>query len=104
MTLPAEHGLGGRSQALALSFMLDMQDAGFDWVLLAAGTDGRDGPTDAAGGLVTSDMVIDHVAARNALTQHDSYPFLDGVGGLLRCPPTGTNLADIAIIVTSPRS
>lgn len=104
VTLPAEHGLGGRSQALALSFMLDMQDAGFDWVLLAAGTDGRDGPTDAAGGLVTSDMVIDHVAARNALTQHDSYPFLDGVGGLLRCPPTGTNLADIAIIVTSPRS
>ena len=104
VTLPAEHGLGGRSQALALSFMLDMQDAGFDWVLLAAGTDGRDGPTDAAGGLVTSDIAIDHVAARNALTQHDSYPFLDGVGGLLRCPPTGTNLADIAIIVTSPRS
>ena len=34
VTLPAEHGLGGRSQALALSFMLDMQDAGFDWVYL----------------------------------------------------------------------
>ena len=101
VTLPAEHGLGGRSQALALAFMIDMQDAGFDWVLLAAGTDGRDGPTDAAGGLVTHDMLIDSAAAAAALARHDSYTFLDGIGGLLKCPPTGTNLADIAIIVTS---
>ena len=103
VTLPQQHGLGGRSQALALSFLLAMEDAEFDWVLLAAGTDGRDGPTDAAGGLVTSGMRPDIDAARAALDGHDSYHYLDRIGGLLRCPPTGTNLADIAIVLTSPK-
>lgn len=103
VTLPAQHGLGGRSQALALAFLLAMQEAAFDWVLLAAGTDGRDGPTDAAGGLVTSAMRFDRAEAEAALARHDSYPCLKSIGGLLQCPPTGTNLADIAIIVTAPR-
>lgn len=110
MTLPAAPGLGGRSQALGLAFLVAMQEtlqengaAAMDWVLLAAGTDGRDGPTDAAGALVSSDMVIDPDAARAALDRFDSYPFLDQCGGLLRCPPTGTNLADIAVLIASPR-
>lgn len=103
VTLPQHHGLGGRSQALALSFLIAMQDADFDWVLLAGGTDGRDGPTDAAGGLVTSAMVFDHHEAEAALKAHDSYPFLEATGGLLLCPPTGTNLADIALVLTAPR-
>ncbi|MGC6485259.1 MAG: glycerate kinase type-2 family protein [Candidatus Puniceispirillales bacterium] len=103
VTLPRDHGLGGRSQALALSFLLAMQNADFDWVLLAGGTDGRDGPTDAAGGLVTSAMAIDRDKAEAALNSHDSNPFLASIGGLLHCPPTGTNLADIALVLTAPR-
>ncbi|MEG9862838.1 MAG: DUF4147 domain-containing protein [Parvularculales bacterium] len=100
--LPAGHGLGGRSQALALSFMLAMpEEAGFNWVLLAAGTDGRDGPTDAAGGLVSSAMTFERKYAEAALKAHDSYTFLDSIGALLRCPPTGTNLGDIVVIITA---
>jgi hydroxypyruvate reductase len=103
VVLPAQHGLGGRSQALALSFLLEMQEADFNWALLAAGTDGRDGPTDAAGGIITSTLDFDRKQAETALRAHDSYTFLESIGALLRYPPTGTNLADIAIIVTSLR-
>ena len=104
VVLPERYGLGGRSQALALSFMLMMQGAAFDWVLLAGGTDGRDGPTDAAGGLVDSSMDIDPVEASDALERHDSHRYLDRVGGLLRCRPTGTNLGDVAIVATAIRA
>lgn len=100
--LPEGHGLGGRSQTLALSFLLEMRGTAFGWALLAAGTDGRDGPTDAAGGLVTSATVIDPGEAKAALEKCDSHPCLDRAGGLLRCEPTGTNLADIAVVVTVP--
>jgi len=102
--LPAEHGLGGRSQELALAFLAAMADheSRSEWVLLAAGTDGRDGPTDAAGGCVTSDMLGHGDAARAALGAHDAYPCLEAIGGLVRCPPTGTNLADLVIVLATP--
>jgi len=101
------YGKGGRSQELALAFLLAMADENFsgkrpqDWVLLAAGTDGRDGPTDAAGALVHSGMMPDLAQGRSALMRHDSYPFLDDLGALIRMPPTGTNLADVAILLTA---
>ena len=114
-------GKGGRSQELALAFLLAMKDfegndqkgnhpqqakaRPQDWVLLAAGTDGRDGPTDAAGALVHSGMLggmdVDLSQGHDALQRHDSYPFLDELGALIRMPPTGTNLADIAILLTA---
>ena len=114
-------GKGGRSQELALAFLLAMSDLQGndqkgnhpqqakarpqDWVLLAAGTDGRDGPTDAAGALVHSGMLggmdVDLSQGHDALQRHDSYPFLDELGALIRMPPTGTNLADIAILLTA---
>ncbi|XDZ64768.1 glycerate kinase [Alphaproteobacteria bacterium LSUCC0684] len=102
--LPARHGLGGRSQELALAFLAAMAEAnsGGEWVLLAAGTDGRDGPTDAAGGCVTSEMLGHADAARAALEAHDSHPCLEAMGGLVRCPPTGTNLADLVVVLASP--
>jgi hydroxypyruvate reductase len=69
--------------------------------LLAAGTDGRDGPTDAAGALVdgtTWACISD--AGRNPdhdLAAHDAYHALDAAGALLRTGPTGTNVMDVVI-------
>ena len=102
-------GKGGRSQELALAYLLAMLEQQHtdaktmpqDWVLLAAGTDGRDGPTDAAGALVHSGMALDLNRAKDALARHDSYPCLDDLGALIKMPPTGTNLADVAILLTA---
>ena len=99
----ATAGLGGRSQELALAFARQMQlegDAGpAHWAILAAGTDGRDGPTDAAGGMLTSQHSFNAAAAATALQSHDSYQFLAAHDGLVKTGATGTNLADLALVV-----
>ena len=71
--------------------------------LLSAGTDGNDGPTDAAGAFVSS-AVLD--AARAAglragpfLARNDAYAFFDAVGGLLRTGPTNTNVCDLQVLL-----
>ena len=98
-------GLGGRSQELALAFACQMQQAGDAapayWAILAGGTDGRDGPTDAAGGILTSSMNFDLDAAVAALRQHDSYNFLAAQNSLVKTGATGTNLADLVLIIWS---
>ena len=94
-------GMGGRAQEMGIAFaaaMRDLQAAG-DWMALIGGTDGRDGPTDAAGALVASADPFDPEAATAALAAHDSYRYLDAHGQLLRVPPTGTNLGDIGIFI-----
>jgi hydroxypyruvate reductase len=96
-------GLGGRSQELALAFAHYMHKAGnaapSQWAILAGGTDGRDGPTDAAGGLLTSAHEFAPKAAAAALDQHDSYHFLATIDGLVKTGATGTNLADLVLII-----
>ena len=96
-------GKGGRSQELALSFALTMREAGLGapqrWAILAAGTDGRDGPTDAAGGVITSEHGFDQAAARAALLEHDSYDYLRAHDQLLTTGATGTNLADLVLVI-----
>ncbi len=96
-------GKGGRSQELALAFALLMRDAGLGapqrWVILAAGTDGRDGPTDAAGGLLTSEQYFDRDAASAALLEHASYDYLRTYDQLLTTGATGTNLADLVLVI-----
>jgi glycerate 2-kinase len=93
-------GLGGRSQELALAAARTL--AGARGVsLLAAGTDGRDGPTDAAGAIVdgTTWMAIS-AAGRDPdhhLARHDAYPALGSVGALMKPGLTGTNVMDIVI-------
>ena len=98
-------GRGGRSQELALAFAYHMQKAGekapANWVVLAAGTDGRDGPTDAAGGIFTSNQIFDLGEATDALQRHDSYHFLSAQNSLVKTGATGTNLADLVLIVWS---
>lgn len=95
-------GLGGRSQELALAFAAAMNssaDAPEFWAILAGGTDGRDGPTDAAGGLILSSDVFEAEAATAALLRHDSYHYLKQRNQLLRVGATGTNLADLVLVL-----
>ena len=97
-------GLGGRCQELALAAARKLSTgavAARRITILAAGTDGRDGPTDAAGAF--ADANVWSAAARHgrdgdeALGCHDSYSALDAAGALFRRGPTGTNVMDIVI-------
>ena len=89
-------GQGGRNQHAALAAALEI--AGGPHRFLAFGTDGIDGPTDAAGGLVDGGTVTRPGPARRALEACDSYPCLEAAGGLLRTGSTGTNVADLWMI------
>ena len=68
---------------------------------MCAGTDGIDGPTDAAGVIVDGETVARAVRAGRsvdeAMARHDVYPLLAAIGALYRPGPTGTNVADLAI-------
>jgi len=94
-------GLGGRCQELALAAARVMSSAPESVALLAAGTDGRDGPTDAAGAIVDgSTWNAIATAGRDPardLAAHDAYHALDAAGALLRPGLTGTNVMDIVI-------
>ncbi len=101
-------GLGGRNQEMALTFALDA-DSRFNnlsWVFLSGGTDGIDGPTDAAGGLVDPGTIARiHNAGydpRRLLDNNDAYHALDHAGDLLVTGATGTNVADLQILLIHP--
>jgi len=101
VTLPPNcQGRGGRNQELALSAALKMQEVGLrDVVLASVGTDGTDGPTDAAGAIVYGDIVNEDTIndAKEALRNHDAYRFFERTQSLVMTGPTGTNVADICI-------
>jgi glycerate 2-kinase len=101
-------GTGGRCQELALAAAgaLATAKSARGATLLACGTDGRDGPTDAAGAIVDKDTwgAIEN-SGRNPdadLAAHDSHPCLDAAGALLRTDLTATNVMDIVIGVCAP--
>lgn len=95
-------GTGGRAQefALAAAIALDGLDNG---LILSAGTDGTDGPTDAAGALATTDTIKNAnragLDARAYLDRNDSYPFFSALGDLVKTGPTGTNVMDVNIML-----
>jgi hydroxypyruvate reductase len=96
-------GLGGRNQEFALSAAIDIAGYWEEMVILSVGTDGADGPTDAAGAIVDEGSVgrarklgLDPAAF---LTNNDSYHFLQATGDLIKTGPTGTNVADIQLIL-----
>jgi glycerate 2-kinase len=99
----ADHGAGsgGRSQELALSAARVLRGAPLPVTLLAAGTDGRDGPTDAAGAVVDGTTWAAIAAAgrdpESDLQHHDSYAALASADALIRTGPTGTNVMDVVI-------
>jgi glycerate 2-kinase len=97
-------GRGGRNQELALAFAMAIEgEPGIS--LLSAGTDGIDGPTDAAGALVDGYTVPKAKAAGldplRFLNDNDAYPLLERCGALLKTGPTGTNVMDLQIILLS---
>ncbi|MRR33199.1 glycerate kinase [bacterium] len=95
-------GIGGRNMELALAFAIEIEGVP-GITLLSAGTDGTDGPTDAAGAVVDG-MTIVRARARGLdpdeyLRNNDSYTFFRDAGGLLITGPTGTNVMDMQIVV-----
>lgn len=100
LVLPSSPGQGGRNQSLALS-AARVLDGARDCVLLAAGTDGTDGPGTDAGALVDGDTVRRGreagLNAEDALQRADAGRFLEASGDLVRTGPTGTNVMDLCI-------
>ncbi len=94
-------GRGGRCQELALAAALELEGSP-GAVLLAAGTDGTDGPTDAAGGWADAATAARGRARGRdpamALARNDAYGFLEAAGDLLRTGPTGTNVRDLVLV------
>jgi hydroxypyruvate reductase len=96
--LPPEPGRGGRNQSLALA--ISERISGMDNVtLLVAGTDGTDGPTTAAGGIVDGATWCDPGDARTALQQADAGCYLEKHDALFITGPTNTNVMDLVIAI-----
>ena len=94
-------GIGGRNQQLALAALQELGDCR-GIALLSGGTDGEDGPTDAAGALINSEVAC---LARelklditDTLRRNDAYTFFKACGGLVQTGPTGTNVCDLRVI------
>ena len=93
-------GRGGRNQELALRIALEAQSREWtDWTCLQGGSDGRDGPTDAAGGLVDHDTLGKIPDFAELLANNDSYAALLAAGDLLMTDATGTNVADLGVMI-----
>ncbi len=93
-------GMGGRNQEFALSASMGI--AGFDGVVIASlGSDGTDGPTDAAGGIVDGQteaiLKAKGISIPDVLKDNDAYNALKQADALLMTGPTGTNVNDVAI-------
>lgn len=98
---------GGRNQEVALAAMCHLWNANLKGVaILSGGTDGEDGPTDAAGAICCEE-VRDTARAANlnpfdSLAINDSYTFFAAAGGLLKTGPTDTNVMDLQVVVVRP--
>lgn len=103
VALAKTHGEGGRNQELALAAAQVLAGRGAGFALLAAGTDGRDGPTDAAGAIVDqttwSAIQLRGIDPAVALEQHNSYRALDAAGALLRTGMSETNVMDLVLTI-----
>jgi hydroxypyruvate reductase len=100
----AGSGKGGRNQELALAMARELDVLGARVVAASVGTDGVDGPTDAAGAIVDSTTLARAEAAdigppERFLEEHNSYVCFDELHDLIRTGPTGTNVGDIQVIL-----
>jgi glycerate-2-kinase len=100
-------GRGGRAQQCALAAAIELSEIGPGRRITAlfAGTDGIDGPTDAAGAFASPGTVANGdragVSAGTALIRNDSYNFFKAAGGLFVTGPTGTNVSDIFVALVN---
>lgn len=105
VTISEGGGLGGRNQELVLSCALGIEN--LDGAVIASiGTDGVDGPTDAAGAIADGETIAlarkKGLDASSSLENHDSYNFFKKTGNLIQTGPTGTNVNDITILAVRP--
>ena len=97
-------GRGGRNQELALAAVDEIGRLGAEAVLASVGTDGVDGPTDAAGALVDSETPsrardLDLAPPAAYLAENDAHAYFDRLGDLVRTGPTGTNAGDLQVVL-----
>ena len=102
----SRRGLGGRNQQLALAVLQSLAADGAEGIaLLSAGTDGEDGPTDAAGAFCDASVLA---AARrlgldpaDSLARNDAYHFFEATGGLVKTGPLDTNVGDVRVVLVA---
>lgn len=104
----AGSGKGGRNQECALAMVRELDALGALVAAASIGTDGIDGPTDAAGAIVDTTTLARAEAAdigppERALEEHNSYVFFDELNDLIRTGPTGTNVGDLQVILVGSR-
>jgi glycerate 2-kinase len=96
-------GLGGRNTEFVLACLLELPPSSSGWLVLSLGTDGRDGPTDAAG--AWADETSKRLAVAGGLdpacylAENDSYSFFQKTGRLIMTGPTGTNVMDLRMFI-----
>jgi hydroxypyruvate reductase len=96
------NGLGGRNQEFVLAAAIDI--AGLDEIVIfSAGTDGTDGPTDAAGAVADGATLARNPCARAFLDNNDSYHYFEPLGDLVKTGPTRTNVMDVRIMLIGAR-
>lgn len=100
----AIRGRGGRNQQLVLTAFETLGDTNCEGIaFLSGGTDGEDGPTDAAGAFIDAEIARQaearQLSAADYLRRNDAYHFFEQIGGLLKTGPTDTNVCDLRVIV-----
>jgi len=106
---PAQRGLGGRNQQLVLAALLELlHDGAAGMVLLSGGTDGEDGPTDAAGAWLDAEVIARTKKLRldpaDYLRRNDAYHFFKYTGSLIHTGPTHTNVCDLRVVLVERAS
>jgi hydroxypyruvate reductase len=101
------NGLGGRNQEFVLAAAIELADFE-NIVILSAGTDGTDGPTDAAGAVGDGETAQRATAMALSppafLANNDSYHFFEKLGDLLKTGPTNTNVMDLRLMLVGAES
>jgi hydroxypyruvate reductase len=100
----SRRGKGGRNQQLVLAALIALADTGLQGsIVLSGGTDGEDGPTDAAGAFADAQVSQAAQAAgldpADYLARNDAYRFFEPLGGLIKSGPTHTNVCDLRVVL-----
>jgi hydroxypyruvate reductase len=106
---PELRGKGGRNQQLVLAALGRLVKEGKNpaegIVLLSGGTDGEDGPTDAAGAILFAELIAEmrqrNLEPDSYLRRNDAYTFFEQSGGLIKTGPTHTNVCDLRVVTVS---
>ena len=99
VNLGTSTGKGGRNQEFVLAFVEEMGELMEHVTVLSGGTDGEDGPTDAAGAIADGQTLQCPLNHADYLARHDAYHFFEQAGGLLKTGLTGTNVMDVRVLL-----